>query len=99
MKHYDFFMSDIIKISTAAGAGNAQFFDIKYVFEKMAHINPHSVKHYGEQVYRFYQKEVKEIINEIKSITGTKTSKKAMLELCDTLSKETSREMYRRHEG
>lgn len=99
MKSYDFFMSDIIKIATAAEASNAQFFDIKYMFEKMAHINPYSVKHYGEQVYGFYQKEVKEIISEIKAITGTKMSKKALLELCDTLSNETGREMYRRHKG
>ena len=99
MKHYDFFMSDIIKIATAAGASNAQFFDIKYVFEKTAHQNPYSVKHYGETVYRFYQKEVKELINEIKAITGTKTSKKTMLEMCETLSKETQREMFRRHKG
>lgn len=99
MKSYYFFMSDIIKIAAAAGASNAQFFDIKYVFEKKAHINPYSVKHYGEQVYGFYQKEVKEIINEVKEITRTKMSKKAMLEMCDTLSSETSREMYRRHNG
>lgn len=97
MKSYDFFMSDIIKIATVAEASNAQFFDIKYVFEKMAHQNPYSVKHYGEKVYGFYQKEVKELVNEIKSITGTKMSKKAMLEMCETLSNETQREMFRRH--
>ena len=92
-------MSDIIKISTAAGASNAQFFDIKYVFEKKAHQNPYSVEQYGEAVYGFYQKEIKELINEIKAITGAKTSKKAMLEMCETLSKETQREMFRRHKG
>ena len=97
MKSYDFFMSDITKIATAAEASNAQFFDIKYLVETMAHQNPYSVKHYGETVYGFYQKEVKELINEIKDITGTKMSKKAMLEMCETLSDETQREMFRRH--